>query len=560
MTRYELLERIGVGGMAEIFRGKAVAAGGFEKPVAIKRVLPHLSQDNRFVELLIAEAKILSQLRHRNIVQIYDVGLGDDRQYFLVMEFVEGTDLGALFGSITPKNKRLPAHITLHIGAEVCEALDHAHRSRGPDGQVLGLVHRDVSPSNVMLSQSGEVKLTDFGIATRMEEATGHGGVRGKFAYISPEQAFAQRVDARSDVFSLGIVLYELFLGRRLFSGLADFDALAAVREAKIPRPRSIDPGLSPELEEILMTALAKDPGHRFPDAATFGAKLRGYRYAALSQGGDPAKEIARILARYAGNDAPSGRRERTFVKIATAAGFDGGLDGAKPAAAEHLRQARAVIDQFEEETRAMDISAAELFAQQERAELGESAGAGPGSSPMEDEDKTTIMARRAPEAPGRPTTEDEGAVIRSVDVELSDSVELDLAALGMAQTRPRPADREPPLRADPSENRVENRGPARAYDRPTRESSVPEVRYPSAADIPGQRPRVLANTKRAAKKPSARRLARWQLWLIWIVAAMAAFALAFFITGVVLADPAPSAAGVIDSGSPPPAVDAAPR
>ena len=187
MTRYELLDRIGVGGMAEIFRAKAVAAGGFEKPVAIKRILPHLSQDRRFVQLLIAEAKVLSQLRHRNIVQIFDVGLGDDGQYFLVMEFVDGTDLGAVQKTLEPRRRRLPLDLVLHIGAEVCEALDHAHKSKGPDGQAMRLVHRDVSPSNVLISRAGEVKLTDFGIAKRAEQdATQGGAVRGKFAYISP--------------------------------------------------------------------------------------------------------------------------------------------------------------------------------------------------------------------------------------------------------------------------------------------------------------------------------------------------------------------------------------
>src|SRR5579862_4011015 len=192
--------------MAEIFRGKAVAAGGFEKPVAIKRILPHLSQDKRFVDLLIAESKVLSQLRHRNIVQIFDVGLGDDGQYFLVMEFVDGVDVGALQRNLETRRKRLPLDLVLHLGAEVCEALEHAHAATGPGGAQMRLVHRDVSPSNVLMSRAGEVKLTDFGIAKRPEEHTGHGSVRGKFAYISPEQAENRHVDARSDVYSLGVV------------------------------------------------------------------------------------------------------------------------------------------------------------------------------------------------------------------------------------------------------------------------------------------------------------------------------------------------------------------
>ena len=192
--------------MAEIFRGKAVAAGGFEKPVAIKRILPHLSQDKRFVELLIAEAKVLSLLKHRNIVQIFDVGLGDDGQYFLVMEYVDGKDLGAVQKGNEVKRRRMPFDLALHIGAEICEALEHAHSAKAPDGKPMSLVHRDVSPSNVLLSRAGEVKLTDFGIAKRAEqEQTGTGGVRGKFAYISPEQARNEHIEPRSDVFSVAI-------------------------------------------------------------------------------------------------------------------------------------------------------------------------------------------------------------------------------------------------------------------------------------------------------------------------------------------------------------------
>lgn len=322
MTRYELGERIGVGGMAEIFRGRAVAAGGFEKPVAIKRILPHLSQDQRFVKLLISEAKLTSQLRHRNIVQIFDVGLGGDGQFFLVMEYVDGADLRDLYTRLETARKRLPMDLSLHIVAEVCDALDYAHRARGPDDQPLHIVHRDVSPANILLSRSGEVKLTDFGIAKRAEEHTGHGGVRGKFAYISPEQAVNEHVDARGDVYSAGVVLYELVLGHRLFSGMPDFDALAAVREGKIKRPRSIDADIDPELETILLTALAMDPAERFQDAGKMGSALRSLRYSLEPSGGDPASEIARILERAVREPESKDTREPTVVRIKTAAGF----------------------------------------------------------------------------------------------------------------------------------------------------------------------------------------------------------------------------------------------
>jgi serine/threonine protein kinase len=298
MTRYELTERIGAGAMAEIFRGKAVAAGGFEKPVAIKRILPHLSQDEHFVELLIAEANIVSHLRHRNVVQVFDVGMGADGQYFLVMELVDGCNLATVQTGLESRGKRMPAGLGLYIGAEICDALEHAHRAPGPDGKPLRLVHRDVSPNNVLLSRSGEVKLTDFGIAKRSEEVSLHGGVRGKFAYISPEQGSGRAVDARSDVFSVGILLFEMIVGRRLFSGLPDFEALRTVCEGKVPRPRSVDPKLDPKIEAIVLKALAHNPDERYASASDLGKDLRAYRYSLPSTSGDPAAELASLVTR----------------------------------------------------------------------------------------------------------------------------------------------------------------------------------------------------------------------------------------------------------------------
>src|SRR5262245_19276671 len=321
--------------MAEIFRGKAVAAGGFEKPVAIKRILPHLAQDPRFVELLIAEAKVLSLLKHRNIVQIFDVGLGDDGKYFLVMEFVDGKDLGGVQRGLETRRRRMPFDLVLHIGAEICEALEHAHSARAPDGKPMSLVHRDVSPSNVLLSRAGEVKLTDFGIAKRAEQETGHGSVRGKFAYISPEQARNEHLDPRSDVFSVGILMWELLTSRRLYSGLGDMEALRAVREARAQRPTEIDRSLPRTIDELVMTALARDPAHRHSSAGEFGAKLRGLRYSLDVTVGDPATELAKIIENAEEVERQSGkvpaprtsgfeldRSEMTAFRIRTADAF----------------------------------------------------------------------------------------------------------------------------------------------------------------------------------------------------------------------------------------------
>ncbi|MFT3695441.1 MAG: protein kinase [Kofleriaceae bacterium] len=362
MTRYELLDRIGVGGMAEIFRGKAVAAGGFQKPVAIKRILPHLSQDRRFVQLLIAEAKVLSLLKHRNIVQIFDVGLGDDNQYFLVMEYVDGKDIGSVQRMLEQRRARLPFDVALHIGAEICEALEHAVTSRGPDGKPMGLVHRDVSPSNVLVSRAGEVKLTDFGIAKRAEsDATRGGAVRGKFAYISPEQARNEQLDPRSDVFSVGILMWELICGRRLFSNLGDLEALRAVRDPIVPRPTEIDPRLPRQIDDVLLQALMKDKTKRHGGPGSFGEKLRALRYSLDSTVGDPSNELAKIIDQTIAMDRESVPPQRissipefdgseaTVIRIHTADAFSARDSGTA---------AREVIDRFDdEETRLAQLS-----------------------------------------------------------------------------------------------------------------------------------------------------------------------------------------------------------
>ncbi len=422
MTRYELLDRIGVGGMAEIFRGKAVAAGGFEKPVAIKRILPHLSQDPRFVELLIAEAKVLSLLKHRNVVQIFDVGLGDDGKYFLVMEFVDGKDLGAVQRALESKRQRLPFDLVLHIGAEICEALEHAHVARAPDGKPMSLVHRDVSPSNVLLSRAGEVKLTDFGIAKRAEEVTGHGAVRGKFAYISPEQAKNQHLDPRSDVFSVGILLWELICNRRLFSQLDDFSALRAVHESKIPRLLDIDPKLPPEIDALVMGALARDKNKRIASAGQLGQKLRSLRYGLDVTVGDPATELAKIiesaeqLERESGKIAvPRAERrvhgfeehaESTVIRIQTADAF------ATRDVDIGIARARDVIDRFEEaETRLAQLSTEQLRELNSFRDSGEMTAMAPRPTRAPSEDATSALNIGA-------TMRDEGPLHDKFDVE----------------------------------------------------------------------------------------------------------------------------------------------
>jgi serine/threonine-protein kinase len=268
-------------------------------------------------------------------------------------------------------SRRLRLGVALHLGAEICEALEHAHTARSPDGRTMSLVHRDVSPSNVLLSRAGEVKLTDFGIAKRAEQdATQGGAVRGKFAYISPEQARNEHVDPRSDVFSVGILLWELVCNRRLFSGLDDLAALRAVRDPKVPRPTEIDPRLPPEIDQIMAAATSHDRARRFSSAGQFGAKLRSLRYSLEQTTGDPATELAKIIDSAEGFERQSKQQiapapppqfdfdpaEATVIRIRTADAFSARDNDAS------IVRAREVIDRFEEEeTRLAQLSGDQL-------------------------------------------------------------------------------------------------------------------------------------------------------------------------------------------------------
>jgi serine/threonine protein kinase len=267
---YKLIERVAVGGMAEVFRAKLTGVEGFEKVVAVKRILPHLSDHPDFVEMFVHEAKVVAGLSHPNIVQIFDLGrIG--ASYYIAMEYVEGHDLRTTTNRARERGLRLPVDLALRIAGQVCAALDYAHRRRDEAGQALEIVHRDVSPPNILLSFEGEVKLADFGIARAATRApsTGRGVLRGKVLYMSPEQAWGRPLDGRSDVFSLGAVLYELVTGTKaLLSAGGDRATVEAVRECAIAPAREINPRLPEAVERLLMKALAREPDERFQDAA----------------------------------------------------------------------------------------------------------------------------------------------------------------------------------------------------------------------------------------------------------------------------------------------------
>ncbi|HVZ73110.1 MAG TPA: serine/threonine-protein kinase [Polyangia bacterium] len=287
--RYTLLERLAVGGMAEVFRAKISSSHGFEKVLVIKRILPHLAADATFVSMFIDEAKLTAQLTHPKIVQILDFGdvLG---QYFIALELVEGTDALGLLRTCAQKRLHVPRHLALYIANEVLEALDYAHNARDMEGKPMHIVHRDISPSNIFLSRRGDVKLGDFGIAhaQRRESKTQAGTLKGKYGYMSPEQVVGQPVDGRSDLFAVGVVLAELLMGRRLFTAPNDLDVLLMVRDARIDRLGKYARDLPPGLDRLLRRALRKDPRERYQTAAAFRDAIGDYLYETGQRVGPP--------------------------------------------------------------------------------------------------------------------------------------------------------------------------------------------------------------------------------------------------------------------------------
>jgi serine/threonine protein kinase len=272
---YELFDRFAVGAMAELFLGRARGEEGFEKLVVIKRILPRLADDTRFVQMLQTEARIHASLSHKNIVQIHDLGVSADGEYFIVLEYVDGRDLGALLDAsakITRSSghKRIDDALALHIMGEIAEGVHFAHELRGSDGNTLGLVHRDISPSNILLSYAGEVKLSDFGVAKRDSDSSVVTSLKGELGYISPEQARGAPTDRRSDIFSLGAVAFEIFTGSPLrnLSGIPD-DYLKAA-SGILASPQRYRPDIPPAIERVLTGALAPDPRDRFTDARKF--------------------------------------------------------------------------------------------------------------------------------------------------------------------------------------------------------------------------------------------------------------------------------------------------
>jgi serine/threonine protein kinase len=280
LDQYQILGRIALGGMAEVYKAVSRGVEGFEKVVAIKRILPHVAEDEEFITMFKDEARIAAQLQHSNIAQIYELK-SEGETFYIVLEYVPGKDLRALFEHGRAVKRAMPLAQACYIIMQVCEGLEYAHNKKDRHGRPLGLIHRDVSPPNVLVSYEGEVKLIDFGVAKAAGRAsqTQAGILKGKFGYMSPEQVRGATIDRRSDVFSLGAVLWEILCNQRLFQAETDFATLEKVRTVAVDPPSRINPAVSTKLEQIVMRSLHADLSVRYQTAAELHDALQAFMF-----------------------------------------------------------------------------------------------------------------------------------------------------------------------------------------------------------------------------------------------------------------------------------------
>jgi serine/threonine-protein kinase len=267
--------------MAEVYKAKEYGVEGFERTVAVKRILPHVAEDEEFIAMFKDEAKIAVQLNHGNIAQIYNLGNEQD-SFYIALEYVNGRDLRAIFQKCQQAGRPMPVPQACYIIMKICEGLDYAHNKKDKYNRPLNIVHRDVSPPNILTSFEGEVKLIDFGVAKAAGRAsrTQAGILKGKFGYMSPEQVRGMPLDRRSDVFSVGVVLFEILTGQRLFQADTDFATLEKVRAVEVPRPSSLNPEIPKPLENIIYKALAREPEQRYQSAIELHDELQAFMFA----------------------------------------------------------------------------------------------------------------------------------------------------------------------------------------------------------------------------------------------------------------------------------------
>jgi serine/threonine protein kinase len=280
LGKYQILELIARGGMAEVYKAKSYGVEGFEKILVIKRILSRLSRNREFVEMFINEAKISVHLNHTNIVQVFDLDVHEGN-YYIAMEYVHGMDLAFVQRRLAKRSTPIPVELLAFVISEVAKGLDYAHRRRGPNMEPLNIVHRDISPQNVLISYEGEVKVTDFGIAGAKDviEKKEDGFVRGKFAYMAPEQALGEPLDARADIFSLGVVMYELASGHNPFRESTSSMTLERILRNEFKPLGEVAPALPSEFVKLVETCLAPDPADRFANAGRLYEEMLAFIY-----------------------------------------------------------------------------------------------------------------------------------------------------------------------------------------------------------------------------------------------------------------------------------------
>lgn len=317
-TQFEILNRVDAGGMAEIFRARNAMTGEI---MAIKRILPSLVGQAEFVKMFIDEAGVCLTLKHPNIVRVDQIGMMDN-SLFMSMEFVDGTNLREVLSFANQYNFTLPVHESVRIAVCVLDGLQYAHVHVSDKGEPLNLIHRDVSPPNILLGYNGDVKITDFGLVKSKSQIskTVPGLIKGKFSYLSPEAAYGESIDLRSDIYAVGIVLWEMLTSRPLFVDPVEMKILDLVRKSIVPSARELNPEVSASLEAILMKGLARDRAKRYQSAKAFADDLRGF----LDSIGNPPSELGKIVASIKppkGNETDSGAEKEPTPGLPEARG-----------------------------------------------------------------------------------------------------------------------------------------------------------------------------------------------------------------------------------------------
>ena len=310
--RYEPLFRIGIGGMAEVYAARIVGEGGFRKHVAVKRMLPHLTGDKKFVDMFLDEARLAANISSPHVVQTLDLGRAEDDSLYIVMELIVGVTLSQVMTHLAEHGTPIEPTIGLELIAQAAQGLDDAHEAKAPSGEPMHLVHRDVSPQNILVGMDGRARMTDFGIAHALYLRRTHtrmGEKKGKFSYFSPEQATDAPLDRRTDVFALGVVAWEVLAGKRLFKG-KPHESLHMVQHKEIPELQTLRPDLTEQVSRVVAQALERDPDQRWATAGQLAAALKR---ASLTYGDTPSPRVIGRFAEEVGG-SPLARVQRTIA------------------------------------------------------------------------------------------------------------------------------------------------------------------------------------------------------------------------------------------------------